>query len=54
VNVTEFSSTKAVVEMNSQRSTTKGTTTTDSTQAATVKLIKSGDNWLVDDIKWGS
>lgn len=54
VNVTEFSSTKAIVEMNSQRSTTKGTTTTDSTQASTVKLIKSGDNWLVDDIKWGS
>lgn len=51
-NVTDYSASGATVELNSQRTTTKGTAVVESTQAATVKLVKSGDSWLVDDIKW--
>ena len=52
-NITAYTDSAATVAMNCLRTTTKGDVTDKTNQAVTVKLVRSGDTWLVDDIKWG-
>jgi hypothetical protein len=52
VDVVEFSAGAAKVELNTQRTTTKGNLTETTTARADVWLIRSGENWLVTKFEW--
>jgi hypothetical protein len=50
--ISEWSDTTATVKVQTMRTEQRGTTVSNTQQSGTVKLIKEGDQWLVDGIYW--